>query len=70
VVDRAVLQELLEVRTTRVLRKLPDGGGADGSGWRVHHVLFARAGYTEAARAEAAAAGAELVDLARLDAEL
>ncbi len=69
-VDRAMIRELLEVRTPKVLRELPDGGAADGGGWRAHHVFFARAGYTEAARAEAAAAGVELVDLARLDAEL
>ncbi|NLS77418.1 MAG: ATP-binding protein [Chloroflexi bacterium] len=74
-VDRAMIRELLEVRTPKVLRELPDGGAidggaTDGGGWRVHHVFFARAGYTEAARAEAAAAGVELVDLARLDAEL
>jgi len=38
--------------------------------WRVHYVLFARAGFTDAARAEAEATGAQLMDLETLDADL
>lgn len=38
--------------------------------WRVHYAFFARAGFTDAARAEAEALGATLVDLARLDRDL
>jgi len=34
------------------------------------HAFFARAGFTEAARTEARSAGAQLVDLATLDADL
>lgn len=41
-----------------------------GEDWRVHYALFARAGFTEAAAAAAQAAGAALVDLERLDADL
>jgi len=38
--------------------------------WRVHYAFFARAGFTEAARAEAVAHNALLVDLERLDRDL
>ena len=63
---RAVIRELLEAKTPKVLRDLPD----DGVGWRVHHAFFARSGFTGAAQAEAEAAGAQLVNLATLDADL
>jgi len=36
----------------------------------VHYVFFARAGFTDAARAEAESVGAQLVDLETLDADL
>ncbi len=64
--DQAAARELLQAKTPRVLKELPGGG----AGWRVHHAFFARAGFTEAARTEATAAGAQLVDLATLDADL
>lgn len=41
-----------------------------GDEWQVHYAYFARAGFTDAARAEAQALGAILVDLNRLDNEL
>lgn len=41
-----------------------------GPDWHVHFAYFARAGFTDAARSEAEAAGALLVDLARLDEDL
>ena len=41
-----------------------------GEGWRVHYVFFARAGFTDAARAEAESLEASLVDLETLDADL
>ncbi len=44
-------------------RALPESG----SGWAVHHALFARAGFTEAAQAEARTHEVMLVDLAMLD---
>jgi AAA+ ATPase superfamily predicted ATPase len=65
-VNRAAIRELLEVRTTKVLKDLPD----EGAGWNAHHVLFARAGFTTAARTDAAASEVQLVDLKRLDADL
>ena len=65
-IDRAVVRELLEAKTPKVLKDLP----GEGTGWRVHHAFFARAGFTEAARADAQAANAILVDLNALDADL
>jgi len=41
-----------------------------GEGWRVHYAFFARAGSTDAARAEAEGVGAWLVDLERLVVDL
>ena len=40
------------------------------SDWSVHYAFFARAGFTDAARAEASSVNAILVDLARLDRDL
>ena len=64
--DRAVVRELLEAKTPKVLRDLPEGG----AGWKIQYAFFARAGFTEAAEAEARSVGAQLVDLATLDADL
>ncbi|MDP3045911.1 MAG: ATP-binding protein [Chloroflexota bacterium] len=61
-----VLRDLVDDKTPRLLTALPDGG----AGWRVHHVLFARAGFTEATVQAATQAGARLVDLAEMDAIL
>ena len=58
-VGRSVVRELVE----KAQRVIP------GEGWHVHYVFFARAGFTDAARAEAEALGALLVDLERLDAD-
>ncbi len=57
-----VLRELVEVKTPRVLKDLPDGG----QGWQVRHALFARAGFTGAAQASAQTGAVTLVDLAAL----
>jgi AAA+ ATPase superfamily predicted ATPase len=65
-VGRAVVVELIEEKTGKVLRKLPE----DGAGWQVHYAFFARSDFTDAARAEAEAVGAQLVDLKQLDADL
>ena len=65
-VGRSVVRELVEVKTPKVLQALPDGG----AGWAVHHALFARAGWTDAARAEAHSHSAILCDLATLDQDL
>jgi AAA+ ATPase superfamily predicted ATPase len=59
-VRRSVLRELVE-KTARVVPE---------EGWQVHYALFARAGFTDAARTLAAGLNLLLVDLTRLDAEL
>jgi hypothetical protein len=61
-----VLRELVEAKTPRVLKDLPDGG----QGWQVHHALFSRAGFTVAAQAAAQAGAVTLVDLPALAAGL
>ena len=71
-VPRSVVRELIEEKTPRVLKGLPDAG----AGWTVHYAFFARAGLTTAAQEFAAehASGvhchALLVDLTRLDRDL
>lgn len=65
-VGRGIIREMVEVKTPKVLAALQ---GAE-EGWRVHYAFFARAGFTEAAQAEARSVGARLVDLAALDADL
>ena len=59
-VGRSVIRELVE--------KSPQVVPEDD--WQVHYVFFARAGFTDAARAEAEAVGAQLVDLETLDVDL
>jgi AAA+ ATPase superfamily predicted ATPase len=63
--DRAVVRELIEDKAPKVLQQLPSEGR-----WQVHYALFARAGFTAAACAYAKKAGALLVDLEQLDADL
>lgn len=65
-VGRAVVRELLEAKSPRLLRELPE----EGAGWQVEHLVFARAGFTRAAETEARAAGVRLVGLAELAADL
>ncbi len=65
-VRRDVIRELIETKTSKVLKDLPEGG----EGWLVHYAFFARAGFTDAARTEAEAANAQLVDLETLDVDL
>ena len=55
---------------TGLLAKTPLVAPDQGVGWTVHYALFARAGFTEAVRAEAAQQGVRLVDLATLDVDL
>jgi uncharacterized protein len=59
-VGRAVIRELFD----KAPKVIPN------EEWRAHYVFFARAGFTDAARAEAETRGATLVDLAQLDADL
>ena len=61
-VGRGTVRNLIEVKTPGVLEVLPD----KGTGWVVHYALFARAGFTDAAAAEAQQHGALLVDLKTL----
>ena len=61
-VGRSTVRELVEAKTPKVLNELPD----HGVGWTVHYALFARAGFTDAAAAEARQHGALLVDLETL----
>jgi len=62
-VRRDVVRSLIEERGPRVLARL------EGE-WQTHYAFFARAGFTDAAREEAARVGATMVDLAQLDGEL
>jgi AAA+ ATPase superfamily predicted ATPase len=59
-VGRSVVRELVD-KAPKVVR---------GDDWQVHYAFFARAGFTDAAQAEAAERGAILVDLATLDQDL
>lgn len=59
-VGRAIIRELVD--------KAPQVVPA--AGWKVHFVFFARAGFTEAAQAEADLVSARLVDLETLNADL
>ncbi len=61
-VGRAIVTELIERKTPRVLRGLPD----KGEGWTVHYVFFGRSGFTDAARAEAAHVQARMLNLEQL----
>jgi hypothetical protein len=65
-VDRRTVRELIEAKTPKVLKQLPDAG----AGWRVFYAFFARAGFTDAARGAGEAVGARLVDFKTLDMDL
>jgi AAA+ ATPase superfamily predicted ATPase len=54
---RSIVQQLIDKAPTVV----------PGKDWQVHYALFARAGFTDAARARAEQVGAQLVDLQELD---
>jgi len=62
-VNRQVVRELIERKTPRLKRDLPDSG----EGWQMHYAFFTRSGFTDAARTQAESVGAQLVDLTRLD---
>lgn len=59
-------RELIQAKTPQVLKTLPE----TQQNWRIHSIFFARAGFTDAARAEAQVYGAKLVDLEQLDTDL
>lgn len=59
-----VVRSLIEERSPRVLARL------EGANWEVHFLFFARSGFTEAARQYAATAGARLLTLDVINADL
>ncbi len=63
--DRGVIRELV----AKAPKVVPAAGEGE-TAWQVHYAFFARAGFTDAARAEAVGLGARLVDLERLDGDL
>jgi len=66
-VSRQIVRELIERKMPLVARDLPD----EGAGWKFHHALFARAGFTEAALAELVEANHGLaIDLPTLATQL
>jgi AAA+ ATPase superfamily predicted ATPase len=64
-VSRALIRELVEVKSPRVLGVLPKEDA-----WRVHFAFFGRCGFTESAQAEAERHAVTLIDLKRLDQDL
>lgn len=62
-VNRQVIRDLIETKTPLVLRDLPEMG----EGWKVHHVGFARLGFTSSANEEMQKAGGMLADLSMMD---
>jgi len=63
-IGQNVIRDLIEKRTPRVLKDLPDSG----EGWDIYYAFFARIGFTNAARVKAH--DAWLVDLATRDRDL
>jgi hypothetical protein len=63
---KAVGQKVLADLMAKTPKVVPN----KGEGWTVYYALFARAGFTDAARALAAEQGATLVDLEELGREL
>jgi AAA+ ATPase superfamily predicted ATPase len=61
-VAREILTELIEEKTPKVLKILPDAGAK----WTISHGLFSRAGFTPATQILAEEANVTLVDLDRL----
>ncbi len=62
-VGRGLIRELVEDKTPKVLAKLPH----QGAEWTVHYAFFARAGFTEEARATAEQHQFSLVSLEQLE---
>jgi len=59
-VDRSVIRGLID-KTPKIVKE---------TDWQVHYAFFARAGFSDAAKVEAATVGAMLVDLEQLDSDL
>jgi hypothetical protein len=62
-VDRQVIRQLVEQKTSFVLKDMPDGGMR----WKVHYALFGRGGFTPAAKQEMRVVQGFLVDLNQLE---
>jgi len=62
-IDRQVVRDLVGGKTPLLLNDLTDGG----KGWKVHYALFARSGFTPAAKTEMQQKAGLLVDLKALD---
>lgn len=62
-IDRQIVRELIEQKTPKVMKGLPDGG----VGWSVHYAIFSRGGVTPAALAELRKFDGISVDLGMLD---
>ncbi len=65
-INRAVVTELIEDKTPKVLRGLP----GKGVGWTVHYAFFGRSDFTDEARTEAARVQARLLNLEQLESDL
>ncbi len=65
-IDRQVAHNLIGEKTRKMLLELPDMG----QGWKVHHALFGRMGFTDSAKSEMRRAGGQCVDLKQIDAVL
>jgi hypothetical protein len=65
-IDRAIVRELIETKAPLVLRDLAVAPGE----WKIHYAFFARAGFTNAARAEGRQVNATLIDLTQVDTDL
>ncbi|HSH00890.1 MAG TPA: ATP-binding protein [Anaerolineae bacterium] len=65
-IKRQVIRELIELRTPKILKALPN----EGEGWQVGHAFFARKGFTSASQKFATEFNIDLIDLQRLEDEL
>lgn len=65
-IRRRVVRELIETKTPKVLKQLPE----EGDGWHVYYAFFSRSGFTDEARSLSNTHDTQLVDLALLDNDL
>jgi hypothetical protein len=62
-IDKQVVNELIQEKTPKVRRDLQDLG----NDWKVHYAIFARSGFTSAARTEMNRVNGLCIDLAAID---
>jgi len=65
-IDRQVALDLINEKTRKLRLDLSDMG----QGWKIHHALFARQGFTDATKTEMNKVGGLCVDLKQIDAAL